>query len=52
MDIRTVGVVGAGQMGNGIAHVMAQAGFDVILNDINAEALERAVATIEKNMER
>ena len=52
MDIRTVGVVGAGQMGNGIAHVMAQAGFDVILNDINAEALERAVATIDKNMER
>jgi 3-hydroxybutyryl-CoA dehydrogenase len=52
MDIRTVGVVGAGQMGNGIAHVMAQAGFDVILNDINAEALERALATIDKNMER
>ena len=52
MDIRTVGVVGAGQMGNGIAHVMAQAGFYVILNDINAEALERAVATIDKNMER
>ncbi|HBV54694.1 MAG TPA: 3-hydroxybutyryl-CoA dehydrogenase [Rhodobacteraceae bacterium] len=52
MDIRTIGVVGAGQMGNGIAHVMAQAGFDVLLNDINQDALARAVATIDKNMER
>ena len=52
MDIRTIGVVGAGQMGNGIAHVMAQAGFDVLLNDINQDALARAVATIDKNIER
>jgi 3-hydroxybutyryl-CoA dehydrogenase len=52
MDIRTVGVVGAGQMGNGIAHVMALAGYDVLLNDISAEALEKAVATIRKNLER
>ncbi|MGX0903149.1 3-hydroxybutyryl-CoA dehydrogenase [Roseovarius sp. MBR-79] len=52
MDIRTVGVVGAGQMGNGIAHVMALAGYDVLLNDISAEALEKAVAIIRKNLER
>ncbi|MET4100995.1 3-hydroxybutyryl-CoA dehydrogenase [Roseovarius sp. MBR-78] len=52
MDIRTVGVVGAGQMGNGIAHVMAIAGYDVLLNDVSAEALEKAVALIRKNLER
>ena len=52
MDIRTVGVVGAGQMGNGIAHVMALAGYDVRLNDVSADALQKAVATISRNMER
>jgi 3-hydroxybutyryl-CoA dehydrogenase len=52
MDIKTVGVVGAGQMGNGIAHVFALAGFDVILNDISADALERAVALIQRNLDR
>ncbi|PKQ11287.1 MAG: 3-hydroxybutyryl-CoA dehydrogenase [Alphaproteobacteria bacterium HGW-Alphaproteobacteria-1] len=52
MDIRTVGVVGAGQMGNGIAHVMALAGYDVLLNDISADALEKAVGIIRKNLER
>lgn len=52
MDIRTVGVVGAGQMGNGIAHVMALAGYEVRLNDVSAEALDKALATIRKNMER
>ncbi len=52
MDIRRIGVVGAGQMGNGIAHVMALAGYDVLLNDINAEALESAVARIDKNIAR
>jgi len=52
MDIGTVGVVGAGQMGNGIAHVMALAGYDVRLNDVSADALKKAVATISKNMER
>jgi 3-hydroxybutyryl-CoA dehydrogenase len=52
MDIRTVGIVGAGQMGNGIAHVFALAGYDVLLNDISAEGLEKAVATIDKNLER
>ncbi|MBC7132567.1 MAG: 3-hydroxybutyryl-CoA dehydrogenase [Roseovarius sp.] len=52
MDIRKVGVVGAGQMGNGIAHVMALAGYDVLLNDISAEALDKAMATIRRNLER
>lgn len=52
MEIRSVGVVGAGQMGNGIAHVMAVAGYDVRLNDINAEALQRAVDLIGRNLDR
>ncbi|MDQ2066406.1 3-hydroxybutyryl-CoA dehydrogenase [Xinfangfangia sp. CPCC 101601] len=52
MDIRTVGIVGAGQMGNGIAHVFALAGYDVLLNDISEESLQKALATIEKNLER
>ena len=52
MNIKTVGIVGAGQMGNGIAHVFALAGFDVILNDISADALQRALALIDKNLER
>ncbi len=52
MEIKSVGVVGAGQMGNGIAHVMAVAGYDVVLNDLNAEALERAMTVIDKNLDR
>jgi 3-hydroxybutyryl-CoA dehydrogenase len=52
MDIRSVGIVGAGQMGNGIAHVFALSGYDVLLNDVNPEMLGSAVATIDKNMER
>lgn len=52
MEIRSVGIVGAGQMGNGIAHVFAQAGFEVLLNDVNPEMLGKAIATIDKNMER
>jgi len=52
MEIRSVGVVGAGQMGNGIAHVFALAGFDVTLTDISAEALENAIGIIDKNIER
>ena len=52
MEIRSVGIVGAGQMGNGIAHVFAQAGYDVLLNDVNPDMLSKAVATIDKNMER
>lgn len=52
MDIKSIGVVGAGQMGNGIAHVMALAGYDVLLNDINQNALEAAISRIDKNLER
>lgn len=52
MDIKRVGIVGAGQMGNGIAHVMAQAGYDVLLNDISQDALDKALATIGKNFDR
>ena len=47
-----VTVIGAGTMGNGIAHVFAQSGHDVVMMDRSAEALERARATIEKNMDR
>ena len=49
---RTIGVVGAGQMGNGIAHAAAAAGFDVILTDVEVRFLEQARGTIEKNLAR
>ena len=52
MDIQKIGVVGAGQMGNGIAHVLAAAGYDVLLTDISEEAMQKAMQTIEANMER
>ena len=52
MDIRTVGIVGAGQMGNGIAHVFALAGYDVLLTDISEDSLQKALAIIEKNLDR
>ena len=52
MDIQQVGVVGAGQMGSGIAHVFALAGFDILMTDISAEGLEKAVALIDRNIER
>lgn len=51
-DIRTIGVIGAGQMGNGIAHVAALAGYDVVLSDQNPQALEAAIGTIQRNMTR
>ncbi len=51
-DIQTIGVIGAGQMGNGIAHVMALADYDVLLTDVSQDALENAVALIEGNMAR
>jgi len=47
-----VGVIGAGQMGNGIAHVSALNGYDVVLNDIDEAVLDRAIATIRGNLER
>lgn len=52
MQISNVGVVGAGQMGNGIAHVLALAGYHVSLNDVSEEALGKAVALIERNLVR
>jgi 3-hydroxybutyryl-CoA dehydrogenase len=47
-----VAVVGAGQMGNGIAHVFAQSGFDVVMIDVSQDALDRGRATVAKNIER
>ena len=52
MNIGTVGIIGAGQMGSGIAHVCALAGLSVRMLDNNADALSRAQASIAKNMER
>ncbi|HVH03167.1 MAG TPA: 3-hydroxybutyryl-CoA dehydrogenase [Amaricoccus sp.] len=52
MEIQRVGVIGAGQMGNGIAHVFALAGFDVALHDVSAEALAAAPGIIAGNMDR
>ena len=52
MDINKVGVIGAGQMGNGIAHVLALASYDVVLNDISQEALNSAMGLIEANLDR
>jgi 3-hydroxybutyryl-CoA dehydrogenase len=52
MDIRRVGVVGAGTMGNGIAHVLARAAYDVVLCDVEQRFLERALETIGRNLER
>jgi len=52
LDIKHVTVVGAGTMGNGIAHVCAQFGFEVILNDIKQEFLDRALTTISSNLDR
>jgi 3-hydroxybutyryl-CoA dehydrogenase len=50
--IKTVGVVGAGQMGNGIAHVCALAGYDVLLNDADPSRIDAAMQTITKNLGR
>src|SRR5215467_2927591 len=50
--IKTVAVLGAGTMGNGIAHVFARAGYQVILRDVEQRFLERALETIGKNLER
>lgn len=52
MTIKTVMVIGAGQMGSGIAQVCAQAGFQVILNDMKQEYFERGLGTITKNLTR
>ena len=50
--IKSVGIIGAGQMGNGIAHVCAVAGYDVRLHDVSEERIEEALATINGNMAR
>ena len=52
MKIKKIGIVGAGQMGNGIAHVASLAGYDVVLTDVSGEALNKALETIETNMVR
>ena len=52
MNLQNVLVVGAGTMGNGIAHVFAQSGFSVTLVDVNDDVLSKAVATISKNLDR
>ena len=52
MSIKTFGVIGAGQMGNGIAQVAAISGLDVIMNDISDEFVQRGLATITKILTR
>ena len=52
MEIKTFGVIGAGQMGNGIVQVAAKSGLDVIMTDISREALDKGVANIRKNLEK
>jgi len=52
VEIRKVGVIGAGTMGNGIAHVLARSGYDVVLCEMAQQYLDRGLATIRKNLER
>jgi 3-hydroxybutyryl-CoA dehydrogenase len=52
MEIQRVGVIGAGTMGNGIAHVFAGRGFDVVLCDVEQSFLDRGLATVAKNLDR
>jgi 3-hydroxybutyryl-CoA dehydrogenase len=52
MEVKVFGVVGAGQMGNGIAHVAAAAGLNVIMNDVKKEFVDKGLKTIEKNLDR
>ena len=52
VQIKTVGVIGAGQMGTGIAHVCALAGYEVLLHDVSAEKITAGIALIEKNLTR
>ena len=52
MDIQKVGVIGAGQMGNGIAHVLALAGYQVTITDLNQAALDNARVVIDRNLAR
>ena len=50
--LKKIGIIGAGQMGSGIAHVCALAGFKVVLNDVTAERIKSGLATINGNMAR
>jgi 3-hydroxybutyryl-CoA dehydrogenase len=52
MEIQRVGVIGAGTMGNGIAHVFARSGYNVVLCDVQQRFLDRALETVSKNLER
>ena len=52
MKIETIGIIGAGQMGNGIAHVCARSGFEVKLLDENEETLKSSIEQIDKSLER
>jgi 3-hydroxybutyryl-CoA dehydrogenase len=52
MEIKRVGIIGAGTMGNGIAHVFARSGYEVVLCDVEQRFLDRGLATIDKNLER
>jgi 3-hydroxybutyryl-CoA dehydrogenase len=52
MSIQTIGVVGAGQMGNGIAHVAAACGLDVVMHDVQQDFVDRGLSTIDKNLQR
>ena len=52
MAVEKIGVIGAGQMGTGISHVLSLAGYEVMLDDVNKEALAAALDRIEKNMQR
>jgi 3-hydroxybutyryl-CoA dehydrogenase len=52
MALEKIGIIGAGQMGTGIAHVLSLAGYDVMLDDVNKDALGKALDRIEKNMQR
>ena len=52
MSIQSIGIIGAGQMGNGIAHVFAQAGFSVVMQDITDAFAAKGLATVDKNLQR
>ncbi len=52
MNIQRIGIVGAGQMGNGIAHVAAQAGIDVVMHDVEDRFVQKGMAVIDKNLQR
>ena len=52
IEIKTVGIIGAGQMGSGIAHVCALSGYNVLIHDVSADQIAKALASIDKNMSR